>query len=296
MCLMLPAPMTKPPPFAKSVRLLMMTPTQRINQSPPFTDHALPSFCGDSALDTPRTAPDLPWVHTPTVQALLERLLFVRAVRSSAAGYVQGLCDVAVPFVFVFLSESSLCTGLHPDGWAARLSTLPARSPALAAAEADAYGCFCALLDSIQDQYTFAQPGVQRKAHTLGALLRRLDAPLHAHLKSLGLDEPLVYAFRWINCLLQRELPFTLVPRLFDTYLSEGDAFPQFFTYVLVAFLTVWSTQLRACPDFQSAVLVLQHPPTETWTVHDGQVAQLLGRAHQHRVTFAHAERHLDLV
>lgn len=245
-----------------------------------------------TALDTPRTAPELPWVRCPCVQTLLERLLFVRAVRSSAAGYVQGLGDVAVPFVCVFLSEAA-CAGIPPHQWAQSLAT--SSSHALAAAEADAYGCLCVLLDGIQDCYTFAQPGVQRKAHALGALLRRLDAPLAAHLQALGLDSPLVYAFRWINCLLVRELPWPLVPRLCDTYLAEGDAFPQFFTYVLVAFLTAWSAQLRGCGDFQSAALVLQHPPTAGWTHDQGQLAQLLGRAHQHRVAFAHAERHLDV-
>ena len=226
---------------------------------------------------------------------MLERLLFIRAVRSSAAGYVQGLGDVAVPFVAVFLSETA-CSGLDPKAWASKLDSTPASAATATAvdcAEADAYGCLCSLLDGIQDQYTFAQPGVQRKAHALGALLKRLDGPLHSHLAALGLDNPLVYAFRWINCLLQRELPFSLVPRLFDTYLAEGDAFPVFFTYVLVAFLTHWSPQLRTCPDFQAAALLLQKPPTEEWSVQGGEVAQLLGRAHQHRVAFSHAGKHL---
>ena len=255
-----------------------------------------------TALDTPRTAPELAWVHCPRVQALLERLLFIRAVRSSAAGYVQGLGDVAVPFVAVFLSETA-CAGLDPHAWAARLDragggggSSGSKTPLSAAvdcAEADAYGCLCSLLDGIQDQYTFAQPGVQRKAHALGALLKRLDGPLCSHLAALGLDNPLVYAFRWINCLLQRELPFPLVPRLFDTYLAEGDAFPEFLTYVLVAFLTHWSPQLRACPDFQAAALLLQKPPTEEWSAGGGEVEQLLGRAHQHRVAFSHAGKHL---
>jgi hypothetical protein len=56
-----------------------------------------------------------------------------------------------VPFVCVFLSESSAAAG---DGEcdAAALS-----APALARAEADTYWCLTKLLDSIQDSYTFAQ-------------------------------------------------------------------------------------------------------------------------------------------
>ena len=34
--------------------------------------------------------------------------------------------------------------------------------------------------------------------------------------------EFLQFVFRWINCLLSREIPFAQVQRLWDTYLSEG--------------------------------------------------------------------------
>ena len=36
------------------------------------------------------------------------------------------------------------------------------------------------------------------------------------------------FAFRWVNCLLLRELPFELVIRLWDTYLAEGDTFSDY--------------------------------------------------------------------
>jgi hypothetical protein len=45
---------------------------------------------------------------------------------------------------------------------------------------------------------------------------------LVTHLESNGL-EFFQFAFRWMNCLLMRELPFKLVIRLWDTCLAERD-------------------------------------------------------------------------
>jgi hypothetical protein len=157
-------------------------------------------------------------------------------------------------------------------------------------AEADSYWCLCKLLDGIQDHYTFAQPGLQRKLGALAALVRRCDGALGAHLEAQGL-EYLQFAFRWLNCLLQRELPPALAPRLFDTYLAEGDAFPEFLLYALAAFTLHWAPQLKECADFQELIMLLQALPTAGWD--EAQLAQLLSRAHQLRVTFQRASSHL---
>ncbi len=42
--------------------------------------------------------------------------------------------------------------------------------------EADSFWCVSALLDTIQDNYTFAQPGIQRKVHNLKELMSRVDS------------------------------------------------------------------------------------------------------------------------
>lgn len=44
-----------------------------------------------------------------------------------------------------------------------------------------------------------------------------------AHLEKEGLQF-IQFAFRWVNCLLLREVPFALAVRLWDTYLAEGCA------------------------------------------------------------------------
>lgn len=57
-------------------------------------------------------------------------------------------------------------------------------------------------------------------------------------------------ARRWVNCLLVREIPFSLAIRLWDTYLAEGPRMRDFLTYVLAAFLLTWAPELRRM-DFQ---------------------------------------------
>ncbi len=48
-----------------------------------------------------------------------------------------------------------------------------------------------------------------------------MEEPLVEHLSREGL-EFIQFAFRWVNCLLLREVPFQLGIRLWDTYLAEG--------------------------------------------------------------------------
>lgn len=96
-------------------------------------------------------------------------------------------------------------------------------------------------------------------------------APLYAHLEFQNV-EFMQFAFRWMNCLLMREISVQNTIRMWDTYLvrscalltaripvshllcylkAEGpDAFSQFHLYVCSAFLVRWSEKLRQM-DFQ---------------------------------------------
>ena len=42
--------------------------------------------------------------------------------------------------------------------------------------EADCFWCFSKLLDGIQDNYTFAQPGIQKRVNSLKDLVSRIDS------------------------------------------------------------------------------------------------------------------------
>lgn len=242
------------------------------------------------AVDIPRTCPDLALFHIPEVQLALERILYVWATRHPASGYVQGMNDLVTPFVFVFLSE---CTNLTVEKSILGLTDMSAfedAEEALANAEADAYWCLTALLNDIQDYYTFSQPGIQRRVHYLRELVARVDSDLCSHLEDEGLDF-LQFAFRWMNCLLMRELPFPLIVRVWDTYLAEADGFALFHVYVCAALLVSFSEELQEM-DFQDLVMFLQNLPTESWT--SKEIDVILSQAYMWRTIFGAAPSHLQ--
>ncbi|PIO59866.1 hypothetical protein TELCIR_18657 [Teladorsagia circumcincta] len=125
--------------------------------------------------------------------------------------------------------------------------------------EADSFWCASALLDSIHDNYTFAQPGIQRKVLQLKHLMSRVDRPLHLHLESNGI-EYLQFSFRWMNNLLMREIPLRATIRLWDTYLG--------------------------------IMILLQNLPTQCWG--DREICELTADAFSLMSVFDGARRHLS--
>lgn len=75
------------------------------------------------------------------------------------------------------------------------------------------------------------------------------------HMETEGL-EFLQFSFRWVNCLLLREIPFELGLRLWDTYLAEGPGMKEFLIYALAAFLLTWDKELKQL-DFQVQAVTL---------------------------------------
>ena len=75
--------------------------------------------------------------------------------------------------------------------------------------EADCFWCLGWLLDGIQDNYTFAQPGIQRQVAQLADLIERISPDLFEHLQNNSVQF-LQFAFRWFNNLLMREVQFLL--------------------------------------------------------------------------------------
>ncbi|KAJ2786568.1 GTPase-activating protein [Coemansia interrupta] len=224
-------------------------------------------------IDVPRTAPDLPMFRLPLVQRSLERLLYCWAARHPASGYVQGINDLATPFYHVFLAE-------HPAN---------ALQDVVDDAEADGFWCLTRLLDSIHDNYTHAQPGIQRALVKMRSLVARIDSRLAEHLAAEGV-EFLQFAFRWINCLLVREVSLQCCVRMWDTYLAEEDqGFARFHIYVCAALLLKWSKQLREM-DFAQIMMFLQRPPSLAWENKDVEV--LLAEAYMYKCLYDESPSH----
>ena len=165
------------------------------------------------SIDVPRTNPHLELYSYEATQRSLERILYVWAIRHPASGYVQGINDLVSPFWQVFLgsyiTDPEVEFGMDPG-------QLPKQ--VLDAVEADTFWCLTKLLDGIQDNYIFAQPGIQRQVAALRDLTARIDERLAKHLEREGV-EFIQFSFRWMNCLLMREISVKNTIRMWDTYL-----------------------------------------------------------------------------
>ncbi|CAB1330258.1 unnamed protein product [Coregonus sp. 'balchen'] len=208
-------------------------------------------------IDIPRTNPLIPLFQQPTVQEVFERILFIWAIRHPASGYVQGINDLVTPFFVVFLSEF-----VEEDVENFDVASLPLDTQRNI--EADSFWCMTKLLDGIQDNYTFAQPGIQNKVKALEELVSRIDEDIHNYFKRYEV-EYLQFAFRWMNNLLMRELPLRCTIRLWDTYQAEQEGFSHFHLYVCAAFLIEWRKEILSMVDFQGLLMLLQNLPTIHW-------------------------------
>jgi TBC1 domain family member 2 len=165
------------------------------------------------SIDIPRTSPHIPLYQFEATQRSLERILYVWAIRHPASGYVQGINDLATPFWQVFLgmyiTDLNIESGMDPG-------QLP--RPVLDAVEADTYWCLTKLLEGIQDNYIVGQPGIHRQVAALRDLTTRIDSTLAKHFEDESV-EYMQFSFRWMNCLLMRELTIRNVIRMWDTYM-----------------------------------------------------------------------------
>lgn len=203
---------------------------------------------------------------------------------------MQGINDLATPFIVVFLSGYNEGSRLDcMDGECMSGIT----DGMLEEVEADTYWCLTNLLAGIQDHYTSDQPGMQRMVMRLEELTNRIDRELCLHLKETGI-EFLQFAFKWMNCLLLREFSLNCVIRLWDTYLSEGNGgFEDFHVYVCASFLVHFSSELQEM-GFDELFQFMQNMPTQDWG--DREIEILLSSAFVLSTLFGGSEAHLNVV
>ncbi|KAI1500761.1 rab-GTPase-TBC domain-containing protein [Biscogniauxia marginata] len=236
------------------------------------------------SIDVPRTNPHIELYSYEATQRSLERILYLWAIRHPASGYVQGINDLVTPFWQVFLgtyiTDCNIESGMDPG-------QLP--KAVLDAVEADSFWCLTKLLDGIQDHYIVAQPGIQRQVAALRDLTARIDGGLAKHFENEHV-EFIQFSFRWMNCLLMREISVRNTIRMWDTYLAEEQGFSEFHLYVCAAFLVKWSSKLVKM-DFQEIMMFLQALPTRDWTEKD--IELLLSEAFIWQSLFKDSSAHL---
>mmetsp|Transcript_8872 Transcript_8872/g.15925 ORF Transcript_8872/g.15925 Transcript_8872/m.15925 type:complete len:416 (+) Transcript_8872:79-1326(+) len=242
-------------------------------------------------------------VEDQRLQALMERVLFVWALRHPASGYVQGHNDVLLPLLAVFLADlagSNSIDGLD----AAYLSNLDEER--LEVVEADCFWCLSKVLSEKLDHYTHGQPGVQRMVQRYRDVLRRIDGTLSEHLEQQGV-QLLPTVLRWVTCLMVRELPIACCIRLWDTLIAESTTatairtigpadrngasagFEVLFVYFCTSFTAYFSSKLQSL-DFEGLQFFLQQMPTDAFT--ETTMDMLLGEAFVLKSLFQQAPQH----
>eukprot|EP01104_Vermistella_antarctica_P015053 TRINITY_DN4861_c1_g2_i1.p1 TRINITY_DN4861_c1_g2~~TRINITY_DN4861_c1_g2_i1.p1 ORF type:complete len:561 (+),score=100.88 TRINITY_DN4861_c1_g2_i1:163-1845(+) len=233
--------------------------------------------------DVPRTNPNFKLFQQEVVQKCMERILFLWAIRHPASGYVQGINDLITPFFVVYLSQH---VGFDEvEGY--NVSEMAADT--LQTVEADTFWCTTKLLDNIQDHYTDDWPGVQRMLFKLEELVSRIEPPLANHLADNNTPY-FDFAFRWMSCLLMREVPLPLIIRMWDTYLAEGpQAFSVYHVYVCLQFLLTWKGELLQ-RDCENLMMFLQNCPTQKWGMKE--IELLLSDAYKWKLLYQESPSH----
>ncbi|KAJ6249271.1 tbc1 domain family member 22a [Anaeramoeba flamelloides] len=155
--------------------------------------------------------------------------------------------------------------------------------------EADIYWCFTKLLDGIQDNYTYANPGIQKMLYKLQEFIHHINIDLYLHLQKNEITF-LQFAYKWIHCFFLREFDFNHLIRLWDTYFSETENFSIFHIYVCAALLNFYSKEILKLNE-HNLIIFLQKIPNEDFTFEDLNL--ILAQAYTWKIQYEHAQSHL---
>ncbi|KAL7712803.1 Rab-GAP TBC domain-containing protein [Entamoeba marina] len=225
------------------------------------------------------------FIQHSTAQDILERVLYLWALRHPASGYVQGLNDLVIPIFVVLLQEYSPLDTMEVFDDVNQIQ--------LKNVEADTYWCLSLLLENVQDHYTSSQHKIFEQLNVMKQLLAKVNTDLYQHFIDKNV-EYFQFAFRWFNCFLLREMSLTQGLRLWDTYLSEedGSGFSVFHLYVCVALIQKYSSHLLSL-EFAEIVQFLQNLPSDKWS--DSDLDIILSQAYILKRQFLGAPSHLRL-
>ena len=127
--------------------------------------------------------------------------------------------------------------------------------------------------------------GIQEKLGVLDELLKKAEPRLYAHFQVEEVTM-MQFAYKWVNCLLLRELPFPASLRLWDAYLSEIDDYANTHIYVCLALISKYSSTLMKL-EFSELLPFLLSPPTKEFTEED--VGELLSQAYLYQQLYPDA-------
>lgn len=168
-------------------------------------------------------------------------ILSISAAKRPKIGYVQGMCDLLIPFITIYMKEVII------NDYNLNNSKI-----ALLNAESHVYACFDALMDKIGHNICKMQDNLINR---LKRLLKKRDKKVFDHFKNIDLDIHF-FVFRWFNCLFIREFKMDEWFRIFDSMLSsEVDEFLVHFALSLIVSMRAQVVEM----DFSEVVSCMQN-------------------------------------
>ncbi|XP_053990854.1 TBC1 domain family member 13-like [Hylaeus volcanicus] len=185
------------------------------------------------------------------------RILYTYAKSNKTLKYVQGMNEMlAVIFYVIFQDNNNLQYSEQ------------IRNP-LQQKEADAFFCFSQLLKLNNHGYCFCpcydlHPlGIIGRVQRFSSMLKIHEPQIYDHFQNLKLSTQF-FALRWILVLFSQDFPLLVVLRLWDSFISEGDAYHEsqheLCYFIALSIVSQLKRQLLIC-DFSSAIQLLQHIP-----------------------------------
>nr|CCC48440.1 conserved GTPase activating protein, fragment [Trypanosoma vivax Y486] len=208
--------------------------------------------------DVPRMSAGVVYLNHRRVQLSMERSLYIWSLRHPACGYVQGMDDFIIPFISVVLAnrfcKSKTVVELH------------------------------SLNEEILDKlFSIDVVSEEEWLHTIEADTYWMVS------YEINFSE---FAFRWMNCLLLRELNATQSLRLWDTYLADEERdLCTVHVYTCAALLHWWSPSLCKAVDYSVALKFLQNLPTDELSERD--LNAIISQSFVMRKVYHHTLSHL---
>ncbi|KAM0676423.1 GTPase-activating protein [Gurleya vavrai] len=188
-------------------------------------------------------------------------ILSLYASLRPAVGYVQGMSDILIPFVFTFVNDKD--NNKY--------------------AESSIFYCFSRFIDNLQENYIDFQKGIIKNIKKMKGVIEVVEPGLMRHMNLIGLDFHM-FAFRWFNCFFVREFDKENVFIVFDTlFASRNENFAVFARFFAATLLCSFKNEIIG-NDLSSNLLFIQSIDKKEFSVKDLQI--LLSTAYVNQCIF----------
>lgn len=222
-----------------------------------------------------------PLLKNSRIQLMMTRVLYVWSVHHPEAAYCQGMNEILVPFIHVFVYEY-LVVHYNYDYSQMQISTSTTdilTEDQYLEIEVDVSGCFRLFMETIENLYVGNQVGNLVHVEHMQFVVQEEDEELFNHMISEQVHFK-DFAFQWFHCMFVREFDIHVITRIWDTYLSihkiGGESLLKYHAYVCALVLLKYSKELKTM-KFDEILIFLKNIPTKTWPI--SEVENVLVRA-----------------